>query len=210
MNLPFKPTYYVCVNTVILCVRVYLSASRALYERKGTPFWKRTNTDDCRCLITIWKSWIARWGLNDLIFVKTSNSKFSIFCVYLKLSLCAFTLILPARVTNVHAAMTVCSCCIPVAPSPPICNVVGKTEYFENIELTCRSEEGMPTPAYKWQSYNVNNNPRQLPLKATDGTCVCDAAQIHAERYGVKSVPHILANESIENKINVLFANKYK
>ncbi len=68
----------------------------------------------------------------------------------------------------------------------------------------------MPTPAYKWQSYNVNNNPRQLPLKATDGTCVCDAAQIHAERYGVKSVPHILANESIENKINVHFANKNK
>ncbi len=130
--------------------------------------------------------------------------------MYLKLSLCAFTLILPARVTNVHAAMTVCSCCIPVAPSPPICNVVGKTEYFENIELTCRSEEGTPTPAYKWQSYNVNNNARQLPLKATDGTCVCDAAQIHAERYGVKSMPHILANESIENKINVLFANKYK
>ncbi len=28
----------------------------------------------------------------------------------------------------------------------------------------------------KWQSYNVSNNPRQLPLKATDGTCVCDAA----------------------------------
>ncbi len=117
---------------------------------------------------------------------------------------------LPARVTNVHAAMTVCSCCIPVAPSPPICNIVGKTEYFENIELTCRSEEGTPTPAYKWQSYNVNNNARQLPLKATDGTCVCDAAQIHAERYGVKSMPHILANESIENKINVLFANKNK
>ncbi len=131
--------------------------------------------------------------------MKTSNSKFSLFCLYLKLSLCAFTLILPARVTNVHAAMTVCSCCIPVAPSPPICNIVGKAEYFENIELTCRSEEGTPTPAYKWQSYNVNNNPRQLPLKATDGTCVCDAAQIHAERYGVKSVPHILANESIEN-----------
>ncbi len=144
------------------------------------------------------------------IISKPQIQKISLFCVYLKLSLCAFTLILPARVTNVHAAMTVCSCCIPVAPSPPICNIVGKTEYFENIELTCRSEEGTPTPAYKWQSYNVNNNARQLPLKATDGTCVCDAAQIHAERYGVKSMPHILANESIENKINVLFANKNK
>lgn len=99
----------------------------------------------------------------------------------------------PTRVINVHAAMTVCSCCIPVAPSPPICNVVGKTEYTENIELTCRSEEGTPTPTYKWQSHNVNNIPRQLPLKATDRTCVCvcDAAQIHAESYGVKSMPHI-------------------
>ncbi|XP_018971419.2 glycoprotein A33 (transmembrane), paralog a [Cyprinus carpio] len=55
-----------------------------------------------------------------------------------------------------------------VAPSPPICNIVGKTEYFENIQLTCRSEEGTPTPSYKWESYNVNNVLRPLPLKATD------------------------------------------
>ncbi|KAF4119198.1 cell surface A33 antigen-like isoform X2 [Onychostoma macrolepis] len=55
-----------------------------------------------------------------------------------------------------------------VAPSKPICNVVGKTEYFQNIELTCRSEEGTPTPTYKWQSYSVNNVPRPMPLKATD------------------------------------------
>ncbi|XP_016307477.1 glycoprotein A33 (transmembrane), paralog a [Sinocyclocheilus anshuiensis] len=55
-----------------------------------------------------------------------------------------------------------------VAPSQPICNVVGKAEYFQNIELTCRSEEGTPTPTYKWQSYNVNNVPRPLPLKASE------------------------------------------
>uniref|UniRef100_A0AAY4EXD1 Ig-like domain-containing protein n=1 Tax=Denticeps clupeoides TaxID=299321 RepID=A0AAY4EXD1_9TELE len=55
-----------------------------------------------------------------------------------------------------------------VAPSPPVCRIVGTTEYFENINMTCASEEGSPAPTYKWQSYTVNNVPRPNPLKATD------------------------------------------
>ncbi|XP_056320335.1 glycoprotein A33 (transmembrane), paralog a isoform X2 [Danio aesculapii] len=55
-----------------------------------------------------------------------------------------------------------------VAPSTPKCTIEGKTEYFQDITLTCKSEEGTPTPTYKWQSYDVLNNPRPNPPKATD------------------------------------------
>ncbi len=49
-------------------------------QRKGTPLRKRTNKDNFRCLITIWSIGIARRGLNELIFVKTSNlTKINIF-----------------------------------------------------------------------------------------------------------------------------------
>ncbi|KAI3377490.1 hypothetical protein L3Q82_008671, partial [Scortum barcoo] len=47
-----------------------------------------------------------------------------------------------------------------VAPSPPICKVQGKAEYGQNINLTCVSEEGSPTPTYKWDSRDTNNMPR--------------------------------------------------
>ncbi|XP_058626876.1 cell surface A33 antigen-like [Onychostoma macrolepis] len=71
-----------------------------------------------------------------------------------------------------------------VAPSKPICNVVGKTEYFENIQLTCRSEEGTPTPTYKWQSYSVSNVPRLMPLKATDQNGVLSLFNISMDTSG--------------------------
>ncbi len=54
-------------------------------QRKGTPLRKSTNKDHFRCLITIWSIGIARRGLNELIFVKTSNSTktdiFHFFCL---------------------------------------------------------------------------------------------------------------------------------
>ncbi|KAI2668854.1 Cell surface A33 antigen [Labeo rohita] len=71
-----------------------------------------------------------------------------------------------------------------VAPSIPICNVVGKAEYFQNIELTCNSAEGTPTPTYKWQSHNVNNIPRPLPPKATDKNGVLSLFNISIDTSG--------------------------
>ncbi|KAL1021770.1 hypothetical protein UPYG_G00017740 [Umbra pygmaea] len=53
-----------------------------------------------------------------------------------------------------------------VAPSVPVIKVVGTSEYGQNINLTCQSAEGSPTPTYKWQSYDVQNTPR-APLPKT-------------------------------------------
>lgn len=64
-----------------------------------------------------------------------------------------------------------CFFCSTVAPSKPICAVQGKAEFYQNISLTCRSEEGTPLPTYKWQSYDVSNNLRPNPAKSTD--CMC-------------------------------------
>jgi len=54
-------------------------------QRKGTPHRKHTNKDTFRCLIAIWSIGIARRELNELIFVKTSNSIkidiFHLFCL---------------------------------------------------------------------------------------------------------------------------------
>uniref|UniRef100_A0A3B1IPH7 Glycoprotein A33 n=1 Tax=Astyanax mexicanus TaxID=7994 RepID=A0A3B1IPH7_ASTMX len=55
-----------------------------------------------------------------------------------------------------------------VAPSKPICKIQGVAEVGQNINLTCRSEEGTPTPTYQWKSYDTLNNPRpSLPPKST-------------------------------------------
>ncbi|XP_063067662.1 glycoprotein A33 (transmembrane), paralog a [Engraulis encrasicolus] len=58
-----------------------------------------------------------------------------------------------------------------VAPSPPICKIQGKAEYGQNINLTCVSEEGSPTPTYKWDGHDVRNTLRALPptSKQKDG-----------------------------------------
>ncbi|XP_067258669.1 interferon-induced protein with tetratricopeptide repeats 5-like [Chanodichthys erythropterus] len=40
-------------------------------------------------------------------------------------------------------------------PSPPICLIQGVSEYYQNINLTCRSEKGSPPPTYKWQRLHV-------------------------------------------------------
>ncbi len=62
------------------------SSSRPEGSReKLTPLRKRTNKDHFRCLIAIWNIGIARRGLNELNFVKTSNSTktdiFHFFCL---------------------------------------------------------------------------------------------------------------------------------
>ncbi|KAM4593964.1 cell surface A33 antigen-like [Odontesthes bonariensis] len=55
-----------------------------------------------------------------------------------------------------------------VAPSPPICKIQGTTEYGENINLTCYSEEGSPPPTYKWDSQDVQRIPRIPDPRTTD------------------------------------------
>ncbi|XP_035018452.1 cell surface A33 antigen [Hippoglossus stenolepis] len=54
-----------------------------------------------------------------------------------------------------------------VAPSTPICKTQGKAEYGQNINLTCVSAEGSPTPTYKWDSRDVRNMPRAAPHPRT-------------------------------------------
>ncbi|KAL6481480.1 hypothetical protein MHYP_G00095600 [Metynnis hypsauchen] len=71
-----------------------------------------------------------------------------------------------------------------VAPSKPGCKIVGKAEYFQNISLTCISDEGTPTPTYKWISYNVNNVLRPNPLKSTDVNGVLSLYNISVDTSG--------------------------
>ncbi|XP_067298397.1 cell surface A33 antigen-like [Pseudorasbora parva] len=71
-----------------------------------------------------------------------------------------------------------------VAPSPPICTIEGEAEYYEDIKLTCRSEEGTPTPTYKWRSYDTNNISRPIPPKATDQNGVLSLYSITKDTSG--------------------------
>ncbi|KAF5901373.1 cell surface A33 antigen, partial [Clarias magur] len=54
------------------------------------------------------------------------------------------------------------------APSKPICAIQGKAEFNQNIKLTCRSDKGIPTPTYRWQRYDISNNPQPNPPRSTD------------------------------------------
>ncbi|XP_034369207.1 cell surface A33 antigen [Arvicanthis niloticus] len=49
-----------------------------------------------------------------------------------------------------------------VAPSKPDCGIEGETVIGNNIQLTCRSAEGSPSPQYSWKSYNILNQQRPL------------------------------------------------
>nr|XP_042113800.1 cell surface A33 antigen [Peromyscus maniculatus bairdii] len=49
-----------------------------------------------------------------------------------------------------------------VAPSIPDCGIQGEPVIGNNINLTCLSAEGSPTPQYSWSSYNTQNQPRPV------------------------------------------------
>lgn len=49
-----------------------------------------------------------------------------------------------------------------VPPSKPDCGIEGETVIGNNIQLTCRSAEGSPSPQYSWTSYNAQNQQRPL------------------------------------------------
>ncbi len=100
-------------NTIILCIyrdrapsEAPLFRCQSAWEGSGEKVFLSENAikDTFRCLITIWSIGIAKRGLNEQIFVKTSNStkivRFQLF-FFLPVaqnSPCAFTLILPAWV----------------------------------------------------------------------------------------------------------------
>ncbi len=114
----FSPNVHLRYNRLCLCDYLYLAYCKSVYvyrdrapsvsvifmcalqmrvsvrseRRKGTPLRKHTNKDTFRCLITVWSIEIARQGLNELIFVKTSNSTF-------------FTFFLPVRISTHFARM---------------------------------------------------------------------------------------------------------
>lgn len=62
-----------------------------------------------------------------------------------------------------------------VPPSKPDCGIVGETVIGNDIQLTCRSAEGSPSPQYSWKSYNALNQPRQLaqPGEGAAGKAMC-------------------------------------
>ncbi|KAF7656393.1 hypothetical protein LDENG_00041870 [Lucifuga dentata] len=76
------------------------------------------------------------------------------------------SVIIPSDDEGTTAAIT--SLLVLEPPSKPICSLKGKAEYWNNITLTCMSEEGSPKPVYKWQSYSVQNIPQQFPPKTTE------------------------------------------
>ncbi|XP_051004300.1 cell surface A33 antigen [Acomys russatus] len=49
-----------------------------------------------------------------------------------------------------------------VPPSKPDCSIEGEMVLGSNIQLTCRSAEGSPSPQYSWKSYNAQNQERPL------------------------------------------------
>ncbi len=86
VNYPFKTEQIMFAGILKYCNSVYLLGSRAVMcalqmtvsarseRRKVHPLRKYTIKDTFRCLITMWSIGIAKQGLNELIFVKTSKS----------------------------------------------------------------------------------------------------------------------------------------
>ncbi|XP_034050457.1 cell surface A33 antigen-like isoform X2 [Thalassophryne amazonica] len=71
-----------------------------------------------------------------------------------------------------------------VAPSTPICKLIGDAEYFQNIQLTCKSEEGSPAPTYQWERRDVQDRPLPQDPKTTDKDGVLSLFNITKETSG--------------------------
>ncbi|XP_070694563.1 cell surface A33 antigen [Pempheris klunzingeri] len=69
-------------------------------------------------------------------------------------------------------------------PSVPICGIQGKAEYFQNISITCMSQEGSPKPVYEWTTYNTENIQRTFPPKTTEKDGVLSLFNISRETSG--------------------------
>ncbi|XP_076838726.1 cell surface A33 antigen-like isoform X2 [Brachyhypopomus gauderio] len=71
-----------------------------------------------------------------------------------------------------------------MAPSIPKCAIQGKAEFYQNISLSCYSDEGTPTPTYKWTSFDNANKPRPNPPKSTDVNGVLSLYNISTDNSG--------------------------
>ncbi|XP_068614902.1 cell surface A33 antigen-like [Brachionichthys hirsutus] len=71
-----------------------------------------------------------------------------------------------------------------VAPSVPVCKIQGKAQYGQNINLTCKSDEGSPPPAYTWVERDVKNLPRAPSPRTTDKNGVLSLFNISRDTSG--------------------------
>ncbi|XP_061743603.1 cell surface A33 antigen-like [Nerophis ophidion] len=71
-----------------------------------------------------------------------------------------------------------------VAPSTPICGIQGKAEYGQNINLTCKSEEGSPPPTYEWTSLDTRRVPHIKSPRTTSRGGVMSLFNITKETSG--------------------------
>ncbi|XP_022058434.1 cell surface A33 antigen [Acanthochromis polyacanthus] len=71
-----------------------------------------------------------------------------------------------------------------VAPSTPICGIQGTAEYFQDIKLTCKSNEGSPAPTYSWKTYSTQNMARPFPPKTTEKDGVLSLFNVTRETSG--------------------------
>ncbi|KAK5920613.1 hypothetical protein CgunFtcFv8_024406 [Champsocephalus gunnari] len=90
--------------------------------------------------------------------------------------------LIPNDDEGVTAATT--SLLVLVPPSPPICKIQGEASYFNNISLTCMSEDGSPQPAYEWKSFSVKSTARPFPAKTTEKAGVLSLYNISIDTSG--------------------------
>ncbi|XP_069802029.1 cell surface A33 antigen [Dendropsophus ebraccatus] len=87
-----------------------------------------------------------------------------------------------------------------VAPSKPVCGIVGTAEYGQVVKLTCNSEEGSPIPAYTWKSYTPQDVERPLPQ-----TAVIDKGELTLKNISMESSGFFICTST--NKIGTDFCN---
>ncbi|XP_040278869.1 cell surface A33 antigen [Bufo bufo] len=87
-----------------------------------------------------------------------------------------------------------------VAPTKPVCGIVGTAEYGQVIKLTCNSEEGSPIPTYSWKSFTPQNLDRQLPP-----TAVIDKGELALKNISMETSGFFICTSS--NKIGSEFCN---
>ncbi|XP_077569571.1 cell surface A33 antigen-like [Stigmatopora nigra] len=71
-----------------------------------------------------------------------------------------------------------------VAPSTPVCAIQGKAQYGQNINLTCHSEEGSPTPRYEWTSLSTQRTPHVKDPRTTSQGGILSLFNITRETSG--------------------------
>ncbi|XP_034270046.1 cell surface A33 antigen [Pantherophis guttatus] len=89
-----------------------------------------------------------------------------------------------------------------VEPSNPVCEIIGKPEYGQNINLTCNSVEGFPEPKYTWQSYDIQNQSRPLEGIAVGGMLMLKNVSVNTNGYYICLSQNVIG----QNKCNITVA----